>query len=126
MLGEARARISKRNVPKVIVHQRYPSRVGRDVRSTQAHCNTNIGTCKNWTVVNTVADNKCAVPFVYISRRVANLAAFRNDRRGGRNAVRETIQELIDSSILVEIPRTQAQSDFNSSGKMYVIIGDVG
>ena len=70
--------------------------------------------------------DKGAVPFVYISRRVANLAAFRNDRRGGRNAVRETIQELIDSSVLVEIPRTQAQSDFNSSGKMYVITGDVG
>jgi len=70
--------------------------------------------------------NKGAVPFVYISRRVANLAAFRNDRRGGRNAVRETIQELIDSSILAEIPRTQAQNAFNSSGKMYAIIGDVG
>lgn len=63
------------------------------------------------------------VPFAFIQRRTANLSAFRKDRRGGRAAVRDTVQELVDSSILIEVPKAKAVSDYTNYGKLYFITG---
>lgn len=69
--------------------------------------------------------NKLVVPYVYLQRRLVNLAAFRKDRRGTKNAIRDVLQELQDAEIIVEVPKQQVKEEFGRRGKMYHIIGSV-
>lgn len=59
------------------------------------------------------------VPYSYLSRRTANLSAFRRDRRGASGALRDAIQTMVDSGYLVEVsPQTMAKK-YESSMKAY-------
>lgn len=64
---------------------------------------------------------KKVVPYVYLLRRVAGLASFRNDRRGASAALRGVVQEMVDSDLLAELPRQQSRQEFGYGGKMYHI-----
>lgn len=61
------------------------------------------------------------VPYVYLQRRTANLSAFRNDRRGSSGALKATIQEMVDSGWLLEVPAKQLQERYNFAGRAFGI-----
>lgn len=59
------------------------------------------------------------VPFHYLRRRLRLRAAFKNDRRGPVKALEESIKDLIQAEILVEIPSTQAIQSYGVRSPLY-------
>lgn len=59
------------------------------------------------------------IPYLYLSRRTVNLAAFKSDRLGATVALKRTIQGYLDSGLLVEIPRPTLDKTFAFSGAAY-------
>ena len=57
----------------------------------------------------------------YISRRLMGVAAFRNDKIGATNAIKRTIQNLIDRDYIQEIPREQLKQKYGTTQKSYMI-----
>lgn len=58
------------------------------------------------------------VPYTYLQRRLVGAAAFRHDRVGATNAIRRTVQSLIDEGVLIEIGRGDLQK-YSVRGKAY-------
>jgi len=63
------------------------------------------------------------IPYAYIQRRCVATAAFKHDRIGATNAIKRTIQSMLDEGALVEVGR-QDMGKYNVRGKAYVV-GDV-
>ena len=61
------------------------------------------------------------IPYLYLSRRTVNLAAFKTDRLGATVALKKIIQGYLDSGLLVEIPRSTLDKTFAFSGAAYGI-----
>lgn len=61
------------------------------------------------------------IPYLYLSRRTVNLAAFKVDRAGATAALKRAIQGYLDSGLLVEIPRPTLDKTFAFSGAAYGI-----
>lgn len=65
--------------------------------------------------------NEHVVPMQYIQRRLAAAAAFRLDRMGATNALKRTIQTLIDQGFIREVGRNDMAVMYNNSGKAYMV-----
>lgn len=65
------------------------------------------------------------VPYSYIHRQVANLATYRNDKRGSTEAVKRVIKNLIDKGMLYEMQRNIAAKDYKSSSVLYLVNPEV-
>lgn len=61
------------------------------------------------------------IPHVYLSRRTVNLASFKNDQRGASNALRGSLQDLVDGAELTLIPDQQLFDRYQQRGKAYGI-----
>lgn len=66
------------------------------------------------------------VPLVYLSTRLINLSAFKADRRGGSAALKATLNSLVDSGVLVEIPSLTVRNRYKRGGVCYAIERDWG
>jgi hypothetical protein len=65
-----------------------------------------------------------AIPYKYLSVRASALASFRNDRLGSTNAVKKTVQTMVDCGMLLEIPKVQSVQAFKFHGICYGISGN--
>lgn len=64
------------------------------------------------------------VPYRFLIKRLSTSASFKADRMGSTSAIKKTIQALIDSGLLLEIPKAQATTAFKFSGNCYGVSGD--
>lgn len=65
--------------------------------------------------------NARIVPFSYITKRLANSGAFRRDRMGASNAIKRTLQTMIDSGTIVEIPKNDMTKNYMSSQRAFMV-----
>lgn len=61
------------------------------------------------------------IPYRHLSHRCANIASFRADRMGATSALKRAIQTMIESGMLIEIPKQDLYKRFNYSGVAYGI-----
>ena len=64
------------------------------------------------------------IPYAFLVRRVANQSAFKKDKRGATNALKMTLDTLIDSGELVEIPKQQMQERYKTGSRAFAITTD--
>lgn len=64
--------------------------------------------------------NDKVIPYSFLQRRLATLAAYRADRMGPTNAIRKTLQILTDSGAIQEVGKTDLQK-YGTRAKCYVI-----
>lgn len=65
-------------------------------------------------------DNRI-IPYAYISKRVMLLAAFKNDRLGATNAIKRTIQVLVESDKLREMGKTDLITRFGTTQRAFIV-----
>lgn len=65
------------------------------------------------------AKNAGCASYSYISRRVAALAAFKNDEQGSTNAIKATLDELEGEGIVRKLSEDEAQELFESGALFY-------
>lgn len=56
-----------------------------------------------------------------LQRRLFAMASFRKDRLGATNAIKRAIQHLLDGGDIVELPKSQMQSQFGVGGRGFSI-----
>ena len=62
------------------------------------------------------------VPYAHISQRIAGYAAFKNDRLGARNALKNTIKELLtENAFICEVPPAQMGTMFGGKGRGFIM-----
>lgn len=61
------------------------------------------------------------IPYGYISRRLITNTAFKNDRLGGTNAIKRSIQILLDGDKMREVPRQEMSNKFGSTQRAFMI-----
>ena len=61
------------------------------------------------------------IPYAYLAQRTASVASFRHDRLGATNALKRTVQTLLDSGMLIEVGRPQLLEKYKFSGVAYAI-----
>jgi hypothetical protein len=66
-----------------------------------------------------------AVTYGFISKRLIAQAAFRNDKIGATNAIKRTLQTLVDRDYIQEIPREQLKQKYGTTQKSYMITNTV-
>lgn len=71
----------------------------------------------NMVLPEMVADR--AIPHAYLQNRVYPIKAFKDDRRGVKNAVNDVLEHLMESGILFEMPKEQVQQKYGCRRKMY-------
>ncbi len=60
------------------------------------------------------------IPYVFLRQRLFQLASFKNDRRGAREAIQKSLDELVKAGILTVMPAPQAMSTFQTSAPLYM------
>lgn len=71
--------------------------------------------------ITEIMKNSLAVPYVYFQRKLAKKAVFLKDRRGSAIAIQKALEECTATGLLVQVPPTQAQQQYLTSGKLWVI-----
>ncbi len=61
------------------------------------------------------------IPYSSINKRLMAQASFRLDRMGATNAIKRTIQHLLDADDIRELPRKQMQDTFGTSARAFAI-----
>lgn len=61
------------------------------------------------------------IPYAYLLQRIASVASYRTDRLGAKGALKNNIVAMIDSGMLVEIPRPVLVEKYSFSGAAYGI-----
>lgn len=61
------------------------------------------------------------VSLAYVQRRLTSLAAFRGDRLGATNAIKRTMQSLIDDGDIIEMGKADLAARYNKSGRAFVV-----
>ena len=79
----------------------------------------------DWNKIKTYTDNQQLhstkiIPHSYLSKRLYNVASFKKDRLGAGNALRKTIQLLIDNGVLNEVSKKQIEK-YGTTAKCYWI-----
>ncbi|MCK5613721.1 hypothetical protein KAR91_68285, partial [Candidatus Pacearchaeota archaeon] len=64
------------------------------------------------------------IPYAFLVTRVANNPAFKQDRKGATNALKLTLETLIDSGELQEIPKQQMQTQYKTRCRAFAITPD--
>lgn len=72
--------------------------------------------------VTTALINAGVIPYRYLIRRTAGLASFRTDKLGATTALKKTIQVLLDSGMISQIPAGNLAKQFGFSGVAYGVI----
>lgn len=71
--------------------------------------------------VNQLMHSEGIVPYSYLNSRLPKLACFANDKIGGTNSLKRTIQTLIDSGYIVELSKKQMNDKFGQSPRAYMV-----
>lgn len=61
------------------------------------------------------------IPYVYLNKRLANNAAFKNDKIGATNALKKAMQTLVDSDKIREVGRAQLVDKYGTIQKAFVV-----
>ncbi len=61
------------------------------------------------------------VPYKYVIRRTASMSSFRLDKLGATASLKKALQVLIDSGMLVEVPKQILHAKYQFSGMAYAI-----
>jgi len=61
------------------------------------------------------------IPYAHMLQRTATLSSFRTDRLGATLAIKKTLQAMMDSGMLQEVPRQKLMEKFQYSGVAYGI-----
>ena len=61
------------------------------------------------------------IPYAHMLQRTAAVSSFRTDRLGATLAVKKTIQAMVETGVLVEVPKQKLMADFQYSGVAYGI-----
>lgn len=61
------------------------------------------------------------IPYCYLVRKTASLAAFRADKRGSTSALKSAIEEMLDANMLAEVPSVRIMSRFGMKGRAFVV-----
>ncbi len=61
------------------------------------------------------------IPSTYLSKRLFGLTAFKTDRIGAGNALKRTIQYMIDADYIREVPTKDMQDKFGIRAKAYMV-----
>lgn len=72
----------------------------------------------SYKVPNALLDHK-VIPYSYFRARLRLLTGFKNHRLGVTRAIKDTLQDLVDSEVLIEIPQVQVRSEFRVSQAVY-------
>lgn len=100
---------------------RGDSKLGADLqRVIEIYLKSDFDAVKNYGVVPQMFTDR-VVPYCYLIRKTASLAAFRRDRRGSTGALKSAIQDLADANMIVEIPPVQLLSRFNARGRAWAV-----
>lgn len=62
------------------------------------------------------------IPYSYLNKRLSNLVAFKTDKLGATNAIKRTIQLLIDSGVIGEVSRKEMIDKFGTTQKCYLVL----
>lgn len=62
------------------------------------------------------------IPYVYLQRKFANLACFRNRKGGGTKAVQQTLDQLEAQELIKSISKVDCEDKFNTTAKHYYIL----
>ena len=62
------------------------------------------------------------IPYSYLNKRLSNLVAFKTDKLGATNAIKRTIQLLIDSGVISEVGRKEMIDKFGTTQKCYLVL----
>ena len=89
-------------------------------RVIEAYLSAPLTTVGKYGVSRQMANDQ-VIPYVYLVRRTANLAAFKNDKKGASGALRSNLQDLLDGGLLVELSPTQVVARYSTRGKAYAI-----
>lgn len=65
--------------------------------------------------------NDKLVPYIYVNKRLVAAAAFRHDKAGATNAIKRTLQSLVDSGILREVGRNELATKYGQSQRTFAI-----
>jgi hypothetical protein len=76
---------------------------------------------KSYNVDKKMFDDKI-IPYVFLQRRTASAAAFRNDRRGASKALKDTLGDMVLSGYLQEVPKSTLQQKYSSTGVAYMVV----
>lgn len=63
------------------------------------------------------------IPYKYLNQRLCPMAPFRTDKIGATNALKKTIQTLIDSGEIQEMPLNQVEKEFGARMRCFTING---
>lgn len=61
------------------------------------------------------------IPYSYLSKRLIAQASFRNDRTGATNALKRTIQVLVDSDKLRELSKVELADKFGTTQRAFMV-----
>lgn len=61
------------------------------------------------------------IPYVYVNKRLVAAAAFRNDRMGSTNALKRTLQTMIDSGIIREVGKAELAKNYNTTQRAFML-----
>ena len=71
--------------------------------------------------VTPIMRDSFAIPYVYFQRKLAKKACFVKDRRGSTMAIQKALDECAATGLIVLVPTTQAQQQYQTSGKLWVV-----
>lgn len=61
------------------------------------------------------------VPYAFLIRKTASLAAYRRDNRGSTAALKSALQDLMDANMLAEVPLIQLMHRYGVKGRAFVV-----
>ena len=61
------------------------------------------------------------IPHSYLIKRLSSLTCFKSDRIGSTNAIKRTIQSLVDSDYIREVPTKDLREKFNTTQKSFMV-----
>jgi hypothetical protein len=97
----------------------YDKREFEVIRAIKQYAKMNKKTRQGYSVSANLAKHSGVIPYTYLKRRVTRLGAFKNDRRGEVVALREVLDAMIDSGIIVQLSPQQVREKYGSGAKCY-------
>lgn len=79
-----------------------------------------------WDVIHKYCDDQRLhsskiIPASYLSRRLYAMSSYRNDKIGSANALKRTIQNLVDGDYLREVPSKEMIEKFGNKPKAFIV-----
>lgn len=68
-----------------------------------------------------IAYNSKIVTYTFLSRKLISMAAFKNDKIGATAAIKRTLQTMIDSGLIAEVPKEQIKK-LGFAGRGFVVL----